>query len=411
MHSFPHRALALLLMLLVVATGCSGIQTGEGQASGAQTGSGPTTGEDPGSESTESGEDQESEEDAAPPAQLSFEAAGQRVDFNARPKVTVTGGTIESVEWASLAGREVTAHPKADGSWAPEWLTPDTRYRVTATAVNADGASTTREWRFRTTEPHRTDFPAMTPLADTTVGIGHPAVIYFDEPVEFKADVQERLKVTSSKPVEGSWGWLDDRTVAYRPKSYWPADTDVTVTIDLDRVRTSPQVWVMTDREIRFHVGRAQVLRIDDATKQMQVVRDGQVVRTVPVSMGKPGFTTRSGTKIIMTQERTHRMDSTTAGITGAEAYDVEVEYALRLTNSGEFIHAAPWSEWAQGSQNVSHGCVNVSTADGAWLYENTLVGDPVETVGTGRQAETWNGLGGIWNFGWQEWRSLSATA
>ena len=51
------------------------------------------------------------------------------------------------------------------------------------------------------------------------------------------------------------------------------------------------------------------------------------------------------------------------------EGYRTKIDYAQRLTWGGEFIHAAPWSEGQQGRVNVSHGCVNVSMADGAWLF------------------------------------------
>ena len=98
-----------------------------------------------------------------------------------------------------------------------------------------------------------------------------------------------------------------------------------------------------------------------------------------------------------------------TVSIGGSEAYDLDVPYAMRLTATGEFVHGAPWSEWAQGSQNVSHGCTNVSLDNAIWLFENTLIGDPVITVGTGRPTEEWNGLGGIWNFDWSEWQARSA--
>ena len=179
--------------------------------------------------------------------------------------------------------------------------------------------------------------------------------------------------------------------------------------LDLAGTELRPGVWVMEDRRIDFRVGREQVLRITDATHTMTVERAGNTIRTMPVSLGKPGFTTRSGVKVIMTRQLEERM--TSAETTGPNAYDVVVPYAMRMTTSGEFLHAAPWSEWAQGSQNVSHGCTNVSWDDGIWLYENTLVGDPVVTTGTGRPTETWNGLGGLWNYSWGEWQQRSADA
>lgn len=326
--------------------------------------------------------------------------------------VRAMGGDLGEVSLTSAAGEQVPGKITGTGGWrATQVMLPASKYTFTAAATNADGVSTTRTRTFRTTAPAASDLPAVTPLAGRTVGVGHPIVVYFDYDVEARAMVEENMSVDTSRPVKGSWGWIDARTVAWRPKKFWPANTDVTVNLDLAKKRISKGVWVMEDRTIKFRVGRSQVMRISNATHQMQVIRDGKTVRTVPVSMGKPGFTTRSGTKVIMTQERTRRMDSSTVGISGSESYDLVVEYALRLTSTGEFIHAAPWSTHAQGNANVSHGCTNVSMDNAAWLYSNTLVGDPVVTTGTGRSTEEWNGLGGIWNFSWNDWLARSATS
>jgi lipoprotein-anchoring transpeptidase ErfK/SrfK len=144
----------------------------------------------------------------------------------------------------------------------------------------------------------------------------------------------------------------------------------------------------------------------------MGVYRNGVLIRTVPVSLGQHigTWVTRSGIKTIMSIERTVEMNSATVGITGAGSYDEVVPYAMRMTWSGEYIHGAPWSEWAQGSTDVSHGCVNISLANAQWLYGTSLVGDVVETTGTGRAME-WdgNGTGGVWNMPWNSWQAGSA--
>ena len=90
------------------------------------------------------------------------------------------------------------------------------------------------------------------------------------------------------------------------------------------------------------------------------------------------------------------------------EYYRLAVEYALRVTWSGEFLHAAPWSEGQQGSVNVSHGCVGMSMADGKWFYENTNVGDVVKVVNSPRPLEPGNGYT-AWNVPWSRWVAGSA--
>lgn len=288
-------------------------------------------------------------------------------------------------------------------------LAPLQEYRVSVRAQNGDGASASREFSFRTAPPALVQTPTVSPTEGAVVGVGHPIVVSFDHLVKDRALVERSMVVTTSQPVgPADWFWLSDTQVVYRPQGYWPANTRIDVALNLAGVRTGEQAWVLEDRLVSFQVGRSRIMKIDDATHQMQVFDGGQLVRTVPVSMGKSTketYVTRSGTKVIMTREAERRMTSESAGIVDeAEQYDLVVKYALRLTNSGEFIHAAPWSVGSQGRRNVSHGCVNVSTEHARWLYETSMVGDPVETVGTGRQMEPYNGLGGVWNVSWEEW-------
>jgi lipoprotein-anchoring transpeptidase ErfK/SrfK len=343
-----------------------------------------------------------------PAARLSVDLGARPVALDQVVSVDVARGTFVEVTLTRADG-EVVGGAITGRSWTTtEGFAPASKYTLSAVAENAAGRQTTREWSFRTAAASATDLPAVTPLDGADVGVGHPVIVYFDEDVADKAAVEEHLTVTASRPVEGSWGWIDDRSVAWRPKEFWPGNTDVSLDVDLAEVELADGIWG-EDRVIDFSIGRSFVMRVDNATHQMTVTRAGQVVRTIPVSMGKEGFTTRSGIKVIMTQEVSRRMDSATVSIGGSEAYDLDVPYAMRLTATGEFVHGAPWSEWAQGSQNVSHGCTNVSLDNAIWLFNNTLIGDPVVTTGTGRPTETWNGLGGIWNFDWSQWQARSA--
>src|SRR5688500_9667472 len=104
-------------------------------------------------------------------------------------------------------------------------------------------------------------------------------------------------------------------------------------------------------------------------------------------------------------------MHSETVGIPAGdpEASDIDdVEYAMRLTYSGEFIHAAPWSVGSQGAANVSHGCTGMSTENAKWLYDMTLRGDVVEYTGTDRPMEPDNGYGD-WNIDYASYAEGSA--
>lgn len=263
----------------------------------------------------------------------------------------------------------------------------------------------------RTAVPDRPLTTDVTPYGDRVVGVGHPLVVRLSEDVADRAAVERALTVTTSRPVgEAGWAWQGDRELHYRPRTFWPAHTTVTLEVRLAGVSAGQGVSGVEDREVRFRTGAARVVTIDDAAHRATVTVDGRLVRTMPVSLGKPGYETRSGTKVVMDRHETYRMRSSTLGVTsGPEAYDLVVPYAMRLTTSGEFLHAAPWATARLGRANGSHGCVNLSVVDARWLYERAQVGDPVVTVGSGPPAESGNGLGGGWNVPWSTWLGLSA--
>ena len=164
----------------------------------------------------------------------------------------------------------------------------------------------------------------------------------------------------------------------------------MTVRADLNGVDAGDGIYGQQSASTSFTVGRSLVTKVDLAKDVATVYRDGEKVRTIPVSGGKPGWETRSGTKLIMAKEFNKKMTNEMIG--AEEDYTLVAKYALRITNSGEFLHSAPWNAGNLGRRNASHGCVGMSTADSQWLYENTLIGDPVVTTGTDRGLEQGNG-------------------
>ncbi len=143
----------------------------------------------------------------------------------------------------------------------------------------------------------------------------------------------------------------------------------------------------------------------------MKVFSNGKLLRTIPITTGEqPKFTTRSGIKVIIEKFDSKRMNSETVGIPvdSADGYDIDnVQWAMRVTYSGEFVHAAPWSVGSQGHANVSHGCTGMSTANADWLYPMTVRGDVVDYTGTDRPMEPDNGYGD-WNIPWDEYKQGS---
>ncbi|MEZ0164023.1 Ig-like domain-containing protein [Kineococcus sp. LSe6-4] len=357
---------------------------------------------------------------AATPPSVTVSPADAATDVrpDAPVSVTVAHGTLTDVTVTAPDGTAVAgALDPAGTTWTSQGpLAVGTAYAVHAVAAGASGASTTHDSTLTTLTPVDTAFPAVAPLAGHEVGVGMPVIVTFDSPVadDRRRLVEENLHVTvTPAPVPGSWSWQSDTEVEYRPEQYWPARSAVHLDIDLGSVEVAPGVWGTT-RDIDFTVGSAMVSTVDIAAHTLTVTRDGQVLRTIPVTLGQSGhsgtFVTRSGTKVIMSLERSRQMNSETTGIGQDDPnyYDVAVEYAMRVTNSGEFLHAAPWSVSSQGRANVSHGCTGMSTEDARWMFEHSKVGDVVVYTGSDRGIEPGNGFT-VWNETYQQWQQGSA--
>jgi lipoprotein-anchoring transpeptidase ErfK/SrfK len=331
--------------------------------------------------------------------------------------VTVASGRLTDVVVSGPSG-VVAGSLSVDGrTWTSEEGVLDygARYQVSAQAVDRTGLPTQVKQVLKTVAP--TTFLGMTvsPAQGATVGVGMPIKVNLDRKLSndaAKTAFESHAEVTvNGKPVEGGWRWLTDQVVEYRPATYWPGHAKVTLSTNLKGVKVMSGLWGKSS-SVTFSTAAAMVSYVDMNTHMMRVTRDGKTVRNVPITTGKAGFETRSGVKVIMNKERTRIMDAATGGTDTAdpEYYRLEVEYAMRLTYSGEFLHAAPWSVSHQGHSNVSHGCTGMSTSNAAWLYENSTIGDVVVYSAGHRSMEQSNGIG-VWNVSWERWQQYSVLA
>jgi lipoprotein-anchoring transpeptidase ErfK/SrfK len=261
--------------------------------------------------------------------------------------------------------------------------------------------------------------------AKTPLGVGTLPQLRFSRPITDKAAVEKGLRVTATskqgleRRVRGAWGWIDDRTVVFRPERWWPAHSTITITSTLGRQvlgRGANNKYVIgrsnLDAVHTFRTGRKFIAVVDGAKKNMVVRIDGKVRKKFPVSLGKSGWETRNGPKIISTSKEAFKVYTSQAiGITDpAQAYRLEAPWNTRLTPTGEFIHAAPWAYGRLGRANGSHGCTNMYAADAKWIYDQTRPGDVIDFVNTGgSMVESWNGPGGWWNIPWESWLKKSA--
>jgi lipoprotein-anchoring transpeptidase ErfK/SrfK len=319
---------------------------------------------------------------------------------------TVTGGRITSASLVDSAGHPVAGALRDDASsFVPGTpLAPSTRYVATVTVADAAGRTTTRETTFTTmAKPAGSRVGSGLYLfTGHTYGVAMPVAVEFssDVPVADRAAVQDRLFVHSDPPQPGGWHWFSARQVLYRPQAYWQPGTTLTVRTALAGLPIGKR-YGDTDRSATATIGRKVVIDVDNTTKKMSVYQDDALLRTMPVSLGKPSTPSSSGTMVIMDKEASTIFDTTDTD--GAAGYRVSIAYAQRLTWGGQFIHAAPWSVSAQGHRNVSHGCVNVATANAKWLFNLTLVGDPVTVHGTDRTLTPGDGWT-AWNVPWSSY-------
>ncbi|MFD7078092.1 Ig-like domain-containing protein [Nocardioides sp. NPDC059952] len=344
-------------------------------------------------------------------AEISPADGAKDVPVDKQVTVTATEGEFTSVKVAKPDGRTVPGSLSEDKTtWtANDLLDPALRYTVTATG---ETGTVTSSFTTRSLSLAQQTFATIVPVDKSEVGVGMPVAVYFDVPVKDHASFEKRMHVTSTPAQTGSWYWVSDTEARYRPQHYWKPGTTIKVDLDINGASAGGDVYGQHSRSATYKVGDAHVFRVNARTHRMKVISNGKVLRIIPATTGKPGFTTRSGIKVISEKHRVKEMRSETIGISDQGSSDYysldDVEYAMRLTNSGEFIHAAPWSTGSQGYANVSHGCTGISTDNAAWLYGLARIGDIVETTGTDRKMEWDNGFGD-WNLSWAEYQKGSA--
>lgn len=208
--------------------------------------------------------------------------------------------------------------------------------------------------------------PSFNPTDGSLVGVAKPITINFQRPIADRAMAEQAVHIASNPPVPGKFYWLSDTQLRWRPLEFWPAHT--TVTIDAGGTKS------------RFRTGDSLIATIDDKTHQMDIMRNGRLEKTFPVSLGKKGYETPNGTYYVLEKFADIVMDSSTYGvpIDAPEGYKLKVQDAVRISNTGIFVHSAPWSVADQGKRNVSHGCPNLSPANAQWFFDHFGSGDPV---------------------------------
>ncbi|WP_314037844.1 Ig-like domain-containing protein [Dietzia sp. CH92] len=352
---------------------------------------------------------------AAPAAVIDLSVTDGATDANPAEPIVLTAenGRLDSVVVRNPEGVQVR------GEFNPEfteWRTTEDlgygrQYTVESSATDEAGLVTRKNSTFTTLTPSIMTAAYLTTGEGSVVGIGQPVAVMFDEPIADRRAAQENIHITTEPAVEGAFYWVSNQEVRWRPAEYWTPGTTIDVHVDIYGEDLGGGMYGQQDARSNFQIGDAVISRVDDSTKMITVERNGEVIKTMPTSMGKDATPTPNGTYVIGEKHASMIMDSSTYGVAvdSAEGYRTPVQYATRMSYSGIFLHAAPWSVWAQGSQNTSHGCLNVTTADAKWFYDNAKRGDIFEVTGTvGDTLPGWDGLGD-WNVPWETWKAGNA--
>ncbi|HZE00631.1 MAG TPA: Ig-like domain-containing protein [Pseudonocardiaceae bacterium] len=324
-------------------------------------------------------------------------------------RVLVTHGVLDAVSLTNPEGKAVAGHFSSDKS---SWTTTEPlgyakTYNWSGTATGLDHLRRSIAGSFRTVIPERLVSGRFNVADNATYGVAMPIALTFSSKVIDKAAVQKALSVHTSVPTEGSWAWLNDTTVHWRPRSYFAPETRVSVTAKLYGIAMGNGSFGREDIGSSFTIGRSYVLRGDTRTHRLAVYSNGIQVGDYPASYGldsDPGRRTHSGTHVVMSKYPVYYMSNPQY-----HYKDVEARWAVRMSDNGEFIHSAPWSVAQQGKTNVSHGCINLSPANARAVFDAVLPGDAVEIIGSSRQLGPNDGDYYDWAISWESWTAMSA--
>jgi lipoprotein-anchoring transpeptidase ErfK/SrfK len=326
-------------------------------------------------------------------------------------------GSLTDVKLTGADGKAVDGDFRTDkSSWVPaDPLKYSTSYTASVTAKDKAGKTGTSTTKFTTMARPGNRMETHLYMGDNaTYGQAMPVVVEFKNGGVAKANraaVERRMFVTSDPPQTGAWHWDSNIQAEYRPKDYWQPGTKLTVRLGLGGLPIGDGRYGAVDIDTKATIDTVRrEIDVDNASKMLTAKQDGKVVKTFPVSLGRPAKPSFSGNMVIMERLDKTVFDSSTYGtpVNSPDGYRTDIQWAERLTWDGQFIHAAPWSVKDQGKRNVSHGCVNVSLDNGAWIYNWTKVGDPVVVRGTEKTLNIGNGFT-AWQQSWDQFIQGSA--
>jgi lipoprotein-anchoring transpeptidase ErfK/SrfK len=329
--------------------------------------------------------------------------------------VESTEGALSAVQVSSAKGGTVDGAVDASGKkWASKGkLAFGATYTVEVT-MPGKGAQPVGSFSTAPVPAAENSVRVSSILGDNkSYGIGMPIILKLDQSLPDKAQraaFEHALTVKSTPATAGAWGWINSKEIHFRPVTFWAPNSTVHVGVDTAGRQLGGGKWGRTDITVDFKIGSKRELHADSMTHHMQVWENGKLIKDLAVSLGSTKRPSSSGTMVIIDKRPKAMFDSSTYGlpVNDPEGYRTSVDFPMRLTWGGEFIHSAPWSIHQQGHVNVSHGCINVAPADAVWLYSRLQVGDPVVVANSGTPVKYGDGYMD-WSLPFSQWLSHSA--
>jgi lipoprotein-anchoring transpeptidase ErfK/SrfK len=352
----------------------------------------------------------------------------RNVDPLDRVSVKVGDGTLTDVQMANDQGKPIEGIMTPDSTfWQPVVpLGYGRTYTLTVSSRGSRGTPSTQVSTFSTLMPPNQTKVSLTTTSGAalhegrTYGVGTVIVAHFDEPVSDRAAAERRLAVSATPAVQGSWYWVDEQNVHWRPEHYFSPGTTVTAQAQIYGIRVGDGLYGQEDSQVSFRIGDSHISIADDATKQVTVLQNAVPVRTMPTSMGMGGtqtvagrtlsFWTPPGIYTVMDTADSVVMDSSTFGlpINSRLGYRETIQNATRISTDGIYLHQLDSTVWAQGNTDTSHGCLNLNADNAKWFKDFSRPGDVVEVRNSGgpplRLSQNSN-----WTVPWDQWRKGSA--
>ena len=332
-----------------------------------------------------------------------------KVPWDKPIRVRVVNGSLHSVDLSAGSTTLDGELSQGDTMWTSSTtLVPTASYHVDISYVDGEQHSHHRALTFAAADTDKHLRVILSPGDGDKVGVGSPIIARFSRsvPINQRANVEARLSVTTSPAVVGAWHWMNSQELHWRPPTYWKPGTHIQVSSSLDNFYVGNGVWGSGAHTTSFAIGPSHISRVDVAKHEMYVYQNGALIKTFPISAGRTKYPTKNGVHITFEKSQVVTMDSATVGIprNSPDGYYEKVYWDVRISYGGAFVHAAPWSVRDQGLVNVSHGCVNISTANATWFYYWSMHGDIVDVYNSSAPADTSDPGMADWNMSWAKW-------